>query len=118
MIFNNKLLAFRSFIIPMLSIFLSGCAGMSSKFDCNPDAGGRGAPMHHINQMANYGAFSEAPALAVQHVPAALQALAAHHAPVRSNKKVHQIWIAPYEDSSGNYHEATHVYAAIKNHSS
>ena len=54
------------FVITFL-ICLSGCAGMSSKFDCEVDSGGKCAPMHHINQMANNGAFSEVPA--VQQVP-------------------------------------------------
>ena len=73
-----------------MTIFLSGCAGMSSKFDCDVSSGGKCAPMHHINQMASHGAFADKP-------------------------EVRQIWIAPYEDSSGNYHEATSVYSTIKN---
>src|SRR3989304_3774247 len=59
---TDKLITFfRLLVISMLSIFLSGCMGMGSKFDCNVDSGGKCVPMHHINQMANYGVFNEKP---------------------------------------------------------
>jgi len=34
--------------------------------------------------------------------------------PIRSNEKIQQIWIGPYEDTNGNYHEAAYVYAVVK----
>ncbi len=116
---KNKLFAIKYFIVLALTIFLSGCMGMGSKFDCNVDSGGRCAPMHHINQMANYGAFTEKPYKAdklmltekkenksAQNVYGA--------APMRSNEKIQQIWIGPYEDSNGNYYEGTNVYVVVK----
>ena len=116
---KNRLLIVKYFIVPMLTIFLSGCMGMGSKFDCNVDSGGRCAPMHHINQMANYGAFTEKPYKAnklifleqkesknIKNIYGAT--------PIRSNEKIQQIWIGPYEDTNGNYHEGSNIYVVVK----
>ena len=121
MIFLNPckpLTTYKSFTIPVLSIFLSGCMGMGSKFDCNVDSGGKCVPMHHINQMANYGVFNEKP----YKVNNQNQILAknmkgtgiGNETPIRSNEKTQQIWIGPYEDTNNNYHEASYVYAVVK----
>jgi len=117
---SNKLLAAsKHFVIPTLSIFLSGCIGMGSKFDCNVDSGGRCAPMHHINQMANYGAFTERPLKTDKSVLAEVKDTGTKQniygaTPIRSNEKIQQIWIGPYEDANGNYHEGSYVYAVAK----
>jgi len=34
--------------------------------------------------------------------------------PIRKGENVQQIWIGPYEDSDGNYHEPSYVYSVIK----
>jgi hypothetical protein len=103
------------FIIP-ISIFLSGCAGFGNKFDCNVDSEGRCIPMHQVNQMANYGAFAEKPSKSIliekkenknnQNIYGA--------EPARTNEKIQQIWIGPYEDANGNYHEGSYVHAVVK----
>ena len=116
---KNRLLIVKYFIVPILTVFLSGCMGMGSKFDCNVDSGGRCIPMHHVNQMANYGAFTEKPYKAdkliltekkenknIQNTYGTV--------PIRSSEKIQQIWIGPYEDANGNYHEGSYVYAVVK----
>jgi len=35
--------------------------------------------------------------------------------PVRYGERIQKMWIYPYEDSKGNYHEASILYAVIKN---
>lgn len=119
---NKQLTVFKYLAIPtisVLSLFLSGCVGLESKFDCNVDSGGRCAPMHHINQMANYGFFNN------EKKPYRVKGAAAledtqyvkinnESKPLRSNEKIQQIWIGPYEDSNGNYHEGENVYTVIK----
>jgi conjugal transfer pilus assembly protein TraV len=34
--------------------------------------------------------------------------------PIRSNESVQQIWIGPYEDTSGTYHEPSYIYTVVK----
>lgn len=109
----------KRFVIPILSIALSGCVGMGSKFDCNVDSGGRCIPMHHVNHMANYGVFAEKPYKADKLILAESKDNKNTQniygaTPTRSNEKIQQIWIGPYEDASGNYHEGSNVYAVVK----
>ena len=112
------------------SIFLSGCVGMGNNFDCNVDSGGRCAPMHQINHMANYGSFSSTGTFANQSYaldksktvkrkdsntqPNIDGAMPPRSNLLRSNEKVQQIWIGPYEDTNGNYHEGSNVYTVVK----
>lgn len=119
---KNKLFIVKYFIVPTLTVFLSGCMGMGSKFDCNVDSGGRCAPMHHINQMANYGAFNEKTEKPFKTDKLMLTERKENKTiqntygtvPIRSSEKIQQIWIGPYEDTNGNYHEGSYVYAVVK----
>ena len=106
-------------VIPTFGIFLSGCMGMGSKFDCNVDSGGKCVPMHHINQMANYGVFNEKPYKVnnqnqILAENSKYSGIGKNETPIRSNEKTQQIWIGPYEDTNNNYHEASYVYAVVK----
>jgi len=111
--------ALQLLVISTFGIFLSGCMGMGSKFDCNVESGGKCAPMHHINQMANYGTFADkslkTDRLALTKVKDAENKQNIYAAaPMRSNEKVQQIWIGPYEDANGNFYEGSNVYVVVK----
>ena len=41
-----------------MTLVLSGCAGMNSRFDCNVNSGGKCLPMDQVNKMADAGAFN------------------------------------------------------------
>ena len=100
---------------------------LGSKFDCNANSGGRCAPMHHINRMASYGTFNES-----QPFPSNTNELVYIQSKqnqnkqdtgkskkfeqelIRSNETIQQIWIGPYEDTNGNYHEGSNVYTVVK----
>lgn len=116
---RTKLIGFRyifAFFIP----FLSGCAGMGSKFDCNVDSGGRCTPMNHINKMADYGAFNDdhyykkRNLMQTRNKKSGYPLKTFDGAPIRSGESIQQIWIGPYEDITGNYHEPSYVYTVIK----
>ena len=120
---NNLALIFLS---PILLV-LSGCIGMNSKFDCNAASGGKCAPMSNINKMADYGAFQNTDADSRADSSKALtQANKNYHSlsayplntfagePIRTNESIQQIWIGPYEDINGNYHEPSYMYTTIK----
>ncbi|CAL7962414.1 conjugal transfer pilus assembly protein TraV [Gammaproteobacteria bacterium] len=119
------------FLLPsiLFVLFLSGCVGMNSKFDCNVGSGGKCAPMNNINKMANLGEFNEgflkygtdkenAIAKAENKIRKENSYLSdssrANGTPIRTNEAIQQIWIGPYEDSMGIYHEPTTVYAVVK----
>ncbi len=111
-------------------IILAGCAGMNSSFDCNVTSGGRCVPMMSINEMVNRGAFQRTKlkpnstidyskysnrAASSNTSPNPSNADAANnHLPLRINESVQQIWIAPYEDASGIYHDTSLVYVVAQ----
>jgi conjugal transfer pilus assembly protein TraV len=99
--------------------FLSGCAGMGSKFDCNVSSGGKCASMNHINKMVDQGAFNDSQTdknkLIQTKYKQRYLSNSFEGAPIRSNESIQQIWIAPYEDANGNYHEPSYVYSVVKN---
>jgi hypothetical protein len=122
-IFNSDklLITTKTLAILLSGIFLSGCMGIGGQFDCNVNSGGRCAPMHHINRMANYGAFNEklykvnnqdliyAGNKRDQQVNNVFS-----NPPLRSNEEIQKVWIAPYEDIHGNYHGGSYVYSIVK----
>jgi len=120
-------------------LFLSGCIGMNSKFDCNVSSGGKCAPMNSIHKMADQGMFNSnsdgngndkrnrnnnhnhklienstmAKLSTSQGYPSGVDNFFIGK-PIRSAETVQQIWIGPYEDTNGNYHESAYLYAVVK----
>lgn len=104
---------------------LGGCVGMNGKFDCNVNSGGRCAPMHQIHNLADQGIFNDAldqkqfknienSNLVRFQTPQGYPLDHLVGKPIRSAETIQQIWIGPYEDASGNYHEPAYIYAVVK----
>jgi conjugal transfer pilus assembly protein TraV len=102
---------------------LTGCTGLNSRFDCPNQAGVRCKSLDQINgmvdsgQIRGRGAISRVDVVDVTDEPA----FQAYHpnamsaaAPMRSGETIQRIWIAPYEDTEGNYHLESYVYAVMK----
>lgn len=106
--------------VSVFTLLLSGCAGMNGKFDCNVSSGGKCAPMNHINKMANYGAFQDNRPYKTGNLMQTKNKISGYPLntfagqPIRSNESVQQIWIGPYEDAIGNYHEPSYLYTVVK----
>ncbi|EKE01929.1 MAG: conjugative transfer: assembly [uncultured bacterium] len=127
---NTKNRTFSHFILVLFSLSvltgaLSGCTSMNGKFDCNVGSGGKCAPMNHINQMANYGVFNDSQLQATKTNKMNKTHLTPMEAPtyvyrtpdglpIRSGESIQKIWIGPYEDDAGNYHEPSYVYVVSK----
>lgn len=114
-------------------VLLSGCAVMGNEFDCKKVGGVQGCvSLDQVYKMSNQGQLpdQDAPAKGQNSttqatnqqvsVPAK-QALSGYSnsipnigQPVRFGDKIQQITIFPYQDSAGNYHEASIVYAVLK----
>lgn len=71
---------------------VTGCAEVNSQFDCPMKPGIRCESLDEINAHVNNGEIG----------------------PVRSKETVQHIWIAPFEDTAGNYHQANEVYTVAK----
>jgi type IV conjugative transfer system lipoprotein TraV len=104
----------------VIVLFLSGCMSMNGKFDCNVGSGGRCAPMSHINKMASQGAFNESAMVSKENALSKAEnkitknSINTFNTPIRSSESIQQIWIAPYEDNSGNYHEGSYLHTVVK----
>jgi conjugal transfer pilus assembly protein TraV len=103
-------------IIPI--IFLTGCAGMNSKFDCNIGPGGTCRSMDQVNKEASSGVFNtnSIPVSAARQNSTNLgyPLLAYKGQPIRTGETIQRIWIAPFEDQDDNYHEPSYVYTVVK----
>lgn len=99
------------------SMLLAGCSNMNSQFDCNVGSGGKCAPMHQINRLADTGGFHESAPVNKIAAPGSgfgypINTFAG--APIRNKEQVQQIWLGPYEDVNGNYHEPAYIYVVSK----
>lgn len=108
-------------------IGLSGCAGMNGHFACNASAKNGCTSVSEVNDKAQAGLFDREDSggdnlaeTSVFDYPAAdsdagYAGVTPHPGePVRYGETVQRIWIAPYQDNSGNYHEPSYVYTVLK----
>ena len=106
-------------LILILPIILTGCAAMDSSFDCNVGSGGKCASMPTINKMVNRGMYQGSRGGIARAIDYKLLDGSSNHAGekdslLRLNESVQQVWIAPYEDTSGIYHDASSIYMVAK----
>lgn len=105
---------------------LSGCTGMNAKFDCTKvDGAGMGCTsMQSVNKQADEGVFaSEDPSFNKENTKTKNQKVVLPQGlalnapkpgdPVRFAESIQQIWIAPYQDKNGNYHEPSLIYTVV-----
>lgn len=114
----------RNLIVLGIVVLLSACAAENSKFNCNMRGTGECASLDQVNQQASQGVFNQAPNAGdnqtVAFDTAALggqstQTIAQNPGePIRYSETVQRIWLSPYEDNNGNYHEPSYVYTVIQ----
>ncbi len=130
-------------LLGLSSVLLSGCAVMSNDFDCTKVGGIHGcASLDQVYQMSNQGqlpdqinqtnqtnqintsslnhggsvnaAGSRFSAPSQSALSGYSNAIPNIGQPVRFGDKIQQVTIFPYQDSAGNYHEASIVYTVLK----
>lgn len=91
-------------------VVLTGCAKLNEDFDCPAPSGGSCKRMDEVYDMVN----GKGKSLAVTPArnPLVMDGRPGH--PVRYGEGVMPLWIAPYEDTDGNYHQANRVYSVVK----
>lgn len=116
-----------STIVSLLTFvaLLSGCAGMNGKFDCNATAGDSCTPVSIVNRNAQAGDYDnvdnsgDSGSASQQNFGYASKDVGYNVTtpipgePVRFGESVQRIWIAPYKDSSQNFHEPSYVYTVL-----
>lgn len=113
-------------ILPFLLLLLSSCAEMNSKFDCPMKAGVSCESLDQVNERVDRGEIGSAKEMAgrstlqtmsydpLPQTPCASFGKCSTHPPLREGESVQHIWVAPFEDQSGNYHEDSSIYTVVK----
>lgn len=93
---------------------LTGCATLNEEFDCPAPKGGSCKRMDQVYDMVNGegGVGHESLAVVPNHNPLVIEGR--HEEPLRYGEGVMRLWIAPYEDTDGNYHQANQVYSVVQ----
>jgi len=106
----------------LLSLQLTGCTTMNSQFDCPMKNGIRCESLDQVNSRVDRGEIGhekwpsatiavKKPCVTCQHI--SLSTLTKDE-PIRIRETVLPIWIAPYEDTEGNYHQESEVFTVAK----
>jgi conjugal transfer pilus assembly protein TraV len=99
------------------SAMLSGCGELNSQFSCPMKPGVTCQSLDQVNTLVDQGKLAEAkqknlpsndPVLTVN------VSYSADDGVIRSPEKMMRLWIAPYQDSQGNYFSSTRVYHVIQ----
>lgn len=110
-------------VISFLAIGLSGCTTMNSSFDCPNKAGVRCKSLDQINAMVDSGQIREHETMSEVDVMSVTNEsefqvfsfkASLISSPTRYPETVQRIWIAPYEDTEGNYHQDSFMYSVMK----
>lgn len=105
-------------LIVSLSI-LTGCASLNSEFNCPAKKGIGCKSIQEVNELVNDGVLdnnliktSKTPK--TKNSAPSFFSIGMKGKPARSRDKVLSIWLAPYEDANGNYHDASTVHTVIQ----
>ena len=135
---NFKYLLAISCVLPAL--LLSGCASINSDFDCPMKPGGMCKSLDHVNAMVDRGELgtnqpeadcvdcdktgkgtldqkeseTNSGGISDFKTPFPSKIGVQPGKPLRYSETVLQIWLAPYEDTQGNYHQESDVFTVVK----
>lgn len=103
-------------ILLPLTLSLAGCGGaLNSNFDCPNKPGVMCRSLDQVNSMVNRGELGKDDGIrkagteGFSHVVSILKTTR----PLRANDQVMRIWIAPYQDKDGNYHDEGMLYTVV-----
>jgi conjugal transfer pilus assembly protein TraV len=110
----------RFVVIAMILIHLTACTTMNSGFDCPNKAGVSCKSLDQINSMVDSGDIrgrtqmnSTAVTANVTENTVRFSSVRTASSPTRHGETVQRIWIVPYEDSEGNYHQDHFIHAVM-----
>lgn len=107
----------------MSVITLCSCSSMNGSFDCPNKAGVNCKSLDQINDMVDSGQIRGRSGFTskddISSESAEFEAFpnpSIYHggAPLRYGETVQRIWVAPYEDTEGNYHQDSLMYSIVK----
>jgi len=108
-----------------MSIVLFGCSEMNSQFDCPMKPGIRCESISSINARVDRGEIGHTKSISTPNnkMPAMPiykdSSIGRYHylargEPLRYGETVQRVWVAPFEDKQGNYHQESDIYTVVK----
>jgi conjugal transfer pilus assembly protein TraV len=109
-------------------IGLTGCASLNSQFDCPVKPGIHCKRVDEINSMVDSGAISATQETPCRHCNPAMNGHTGSETTfspennafpdftptaLRTHEKILRIWVAPYEDTTGNYYGENVMYRVV-----
>lgn len=101
-------------VLLVQSVLLTSCANLNEDFDCPGPKGGSCKRMDQIYEMVNSEGGAAHSTLAVAPTRNPLIVEGRPGDPLRYGEGVMRVWIAPYEDIDGNYHQANQIYSVVR----
>lgn len=116
MIYSKKLV-----LLGLILGALSGCEMMNSNYDCPLSEGASCMSLHDMDEAVSRGIYPKEFKHAYNDNPyesyvLKTDAIPEGH-PLRTKDKIAKIWVAPYMDKDGNYHEQSNIYTVVENSS-
>jgi conjugal transfer pilus assembly protein TraV len=108
-----------------VTILLSGCSSINSQFDCSMKPGIRCESIDSVNERVDRGEIGGASS-ASSLITSSTQSISYKDAvyskinfykngePLRYGETVMRVWVAPFEDKEGNYHQESDIYTITK----
>jgi conjugal transfer pilus assembly protein TraV len=97
-------------LLLLCSVVLTGCAQLNEDFDCPAPKGGSCQRMDQVYDKVN--GQGKSLAVVTHRNPLVIEGRPGE--PLHYGEGVMPLWIAPYEDTDGNYHQANRVYSVVK----
>ena len=106
------------FILSLI-IALSGCASLNTQFDCPMKPGIRCESIDSIYARVDRGEIGNRQFACHSPLPPTSVTLISYCSlsnskPHRYGETVQRVWVAPFEDKEGNYHQESEIYTVVK----
>lgn len=100
---------------------MTGCTSMNSDFDCPMKQGVRCQSLDQVNDAIDKGEIGQSRRF-TEYEPTYIKSYWSRISsrrdsiglPMRTPEDVLRVWIAPYEDTNGNFHQASDVYTVSR----
>ena len=111
-------------LLPLLML-MSSCAELNSQFDCPMNSGIRCESITSINARVDRGELRECGINSIDNknfqvmpaytpYPFNVPRYSSKGEPLRYAETVQRVWVAPFEDKQGNYHQDNDIYTVAK----
>ncbi|MHB1948908.1 MAG: type IV conjugative transfer system lipoprotein TraV [Gammaproteobacteria bacterium] len=113
-------------LIIISAMLLNACSSLNSNFECPMKPGVRCESLDQVNAQVDRGEIGNAcPSCVTLRQPISYPNKTSSYfykneinlrnrEPLRYGETVMRVWVAPYEDTSGNYHQESDIYTVVK----